>query len=168
MGKEPHIQWAFYDIDHYDYYVSLNKETLNKIKEWSIIKSKIVFLAEKENDLRNLTQKKLFITLLTDEDRIKNRSETKFIHSHEKVWLKISNRLLNILIEGNPEDYEHRYDAMWNKIHFLIANPERPLSDKWWFDNTFKSCERLNKRLPTEWDLFESDYINVYNKSQDS
>ena len=162
MGKEPHIQWAFYDIDHYDYYVSLNKETLNKIKEWSIIKSKIVFLAEKENDLRNLTQKKLFITLLTDEDRIKNRSETKFIHSHENVWLKISNRLLNILIEGNPEDYEHRYDAMWNKIHFLIDNSERPLSDKWWFDNTFKSCERLNKKLPTEWDLFESEYINVH------
>jgi hypothetical protein len=162
MGKEPHIQWAFYDIDHYDYYVSLNKETLNKIKEWSIIKSKIVFLAEKENDLRNLTQKKLFISLLTDEDRIKNRSETKFIHSHENVWLKISNRLLNILIEGNPEDYEHRYDAMWNKIHFLIANSERPLSDKWWFDNTFKSCERLNKKGPTSWDLFESAYINVY------
>ena len=39
MKKEPHIQWAFYDVDHYDYYVSLNKETLGKIKEWNIINS---------------------------------------------------------------------------------------------------------------------------------
>jgi hypothetical protein len=28
--------------------------------------------------------------------------------------------------------------------------------------------ERINKKLPTEWDLFESEYINVYNKSQDN
>jgi hypothetical protein len=59
-----------------------------------------------------MIQKKLFITLLTDEERKKNRSETKFIRTNEKVRLKISNRLLNILIEENPEDYEHRYDAM--------------------------------------------------------
>ena len=38
MEKESHIQWAFYDVDHYDYYVSLNQETLEKIKEWNIIK----------------------------------------------------------------------------------------------------------------------------------
>ena len=168
MEKEPHIQWAVYDVDHHDYYVSLNKETLEKIKEWNIIKSKIVYSSYDYEQNKKMIQKKLFITLLTDEERIKNRSETKFIRTEEKVWLKISNRLLNILIEGNPEDYEHRYDAMWNKIHFLIANPERPLSDKWWFDNTFKSCERINKKLPTEWDLFESEYINVYNKSQDN
>ncbi len=113
-----------------------------------------------------MVQKKLIITLLTEEERRKNRWETKFIRTDEKVWLKISNYLLNTLIEANLEDYEHRYDMMWNKIHFLINETEEPFSDKWWFDNTFKSCERLNKRLPTEWDLFESDYINVYNKPQ--
>ena len=95
----------------------------------------------------------------------KNRWETKFIRSDEKVCLKISNYLLNNLIEANLEDYEHRYDAMWNKIHFLINETEEPFSDKWWFDNTFKSCERLNKKQPTEWDLFESEYINVYKSS---
>ena len=46
----------------------------------------------------------------------------------------------------------------------MIADSEWPFNEKWWFDNTFKSCERLNKKLPTEWDLFESDYIDVYNK----
>lgn len=166
MRKESHIQWAIYDVDHYDYYVSLNKGTLEKIKEWNIIKSKIVYSSYDYEQNKKMVQKKLFITLLTEKERRKNRWETKFIRTDEKVWLKISNYLLNNLIEANLEDYEHRYDAMWNKIHFLINETEEPFSDKWWFDNTFKSCERLNKRLPTEWDLFESDYINVYNKPQ--
>lgn len=166
MEQEPHIQWAFYCVDNFDYYVSLNQDTLNKIKEWNIIKSKIVFLANE--DIKKLVQKKLFITLLTDEERIKNRQETKIIHTSDSVCLKISNRLLNILTEGNPEDYEHRYDARWNKIHFLIDETEKPLSKKWWFDNTFQLCEEQNKKLPTEWDLFESEYINVYNKPKDT
>ena len=166
MKKEPHIQWALYDVDHYDYYVSLNQKTLGKIKEWNIIKSKIVYSSYDYEKNKKMIQKKLFITLLTDKERRKNRWETKFIRTEEKVWLKISNYLLNNLIEANLEDYEHRYDAMWNKIHFLIDETERPLNEKWWFDNTFKSCEKLNKKLPTEWDLFESDYINVYNKSE--
>jgi len=163
MEKEPHIQWAFYDVDHYDYYISLNKETLEKIKEWNIIKSKIVYSSYDYEKNQKMIQKKLFITLLTNEERKKNRWETKFIRTEEKVWLKISNYLLNNLIEDNPEDYEHRYDTMWNKIHFLIADSKGPFNDKSWFDMTFESCERLNKKLPTEWDLFESDYIDVYN-----
>ena len=161
MEKESHIQWAIYDVDHYDYYVSLNKETLEKIKEWNIIKSKIVYSSYDYEQNKKMIQKKLFITLLSEEERRKNRWETKFIRTDEKVWLKISNYLLNTLIEANLEDYEHRYDAMWNKIHFLINETKEPFSDKWWFDNTFKSCERLNKRLPTEWDLFESEYIFI-------
>ena len=163
MEQESHIQWAFYCVDNFDYHVSLNQDTLNKIKEWNIIKSKIVFLADK--DVKNLVQKKLFITLLTDEERIKNRSETKITHTSDSVCLKISNRLLNILIKENPEDYEHRYDAMWNKIHFLIDESERPLNEKWWFDNVFQSCEEQNKKQPIQWDLFESEYINVLNRN---
>ena len=162
MEQDSHIQWAFYCVDNFDYHVSLNQDTLNKIKEWNIIKSKIVFLADK--DVKNLVQKKLFITLLTDEERIKNRSETKITHTSDSVCLKISNRLLNILIEENPEDYEHRYDVMWNKIHFLVDDVEKPFSEKSWFDSTFRFCEKANKKQPTTWDLFESDYINVHNK----
>jgi len=166
MEKELHIQWALYDVDHYDYYISINKESLERIKEGNIIKSKIVYSSYDIEQNKKMIQKKLFITLLTDEERKKNRWETKFIRTDEKVWLKISNYLLNNLIEANLEDYEHRYDAMWNKIHFLIADSKRPFSEKWWFDNTFKSCEKLNKKIPISWDLFESDYIDVYNKSE--
>jgi hypothetical protein len=166
MEEELHIQWALYDVDHYDYYISLNKETLGRIKEGNIIKSKIVYSSYDIEQNKKMIQKRLFITLLTDEERKKHRWETKFIRTDEKVWLKISNYLLNNLIEANLEDYEHRYDAMWNKIHFLIADSERPFSEKWWFDNTFKSCEKLNKKIPISWDLFESDYIDVYNKSE--
>ncbi len=162
MEKESHIQWAFYDVDHYDYYVSLNEGTLEKIKEWNIIKSKIVYSSYDYEQNKKMIQKKLFITLLSEEERRKNRWETKFIRTDEKVWLKISNRLLDILINENPKDYEHRYDMLWNKIHFLIKETEEPFSDKWWFDNTFQSSERLNKKLPEQLDLFESEYINVH------
>ena len=162
MEKEPHIQWALYDVDHYDYYVSLNEGTLEKIKEWNIIKSKIVYSSYDYEQNKKMIQKKLFITLLSEEERRKNRWETKFIRTSEKVWLKISNRLLDILIKENPKDYEHRYDMMWNKIHFLIKETEEPFSDKWWFDNNFQSSERLNKKLPEQLDLFESEYINVH------
>ena len=63
MKQESHIQWAIYDLDHNDYYISLNKETLGNIKEWNIVKSKIVYLSEK--DIKQIAQKKLLIILLT-------------------------------------------------------------------------------------------------------
>lgn len=159
MKNESHVQWAFYDVDHMDYYVSLKKETLDKIKQWDVIKSKIVYFSEE--NIKDLIQKTLFITLLTNEER-ENRSETRIIHCDDKVWLKISDRLLNILIEEHPEDYEHRYDMMWNKMHFLVDDIEKPFSEKSWFDSTFRFCEKLNKKQPTSWDLFESEYINVH------
>lgn len=162
MSQKLHIQWALYDMDNKDYYVSLNREILDKVKEWNIVKSKIVYSSYNYEEIGKMMQKDLYITLLSDEERNKNFWETKFIRTSEKVWLKISNRLLNILINENPKDYEHRYDMMWNKIHFLIKETEEPFSDKWWFDQTFKSCERINKRQLMQLDLFESEYISVY------
>ena len=162
MEKEniSHIQWAIYCADNFDYYISLNRDTLNKIKEWNIIKSKIVYLSNKEEIIRNLTQKNLFITLLTDEERIKNRWETMITDTTDSVCLKISNRLLDILIGDNseeewkkdseeewkkdpekkskdgPEHYEHRYNVMQDKMHFLIKNEKKPFNEKSWFDDT--------------------------------
>ena len=77
MGKESHIQWAIYCVDHYDYYVSLNKGTLEKIKEWNIIKSKIVYSSYDYEQNKKMVQKKLFITLLTEEERKKKSTRNK-------------------------------------------------------------------------------------------
>ena len=162
MKKYPHVQWAFYDVDHMDYHISLSKKTLKNIEEWNIIKSKIVYLTDDAEDIKKIVQRKLFITLLTDEERRKELRETKFIRDNEKVVLKISNYLLNILIKNRSEDYEHRYDGIWNKIHFLTTDPRRPYNLKSWFDSTFRFCEKLNKKQSTTWDLFESEYINVH------
>lgn len=161
MGKESHIQWAIYCVDNSDYYISLKKDTLDEVKKWNIIKSKIVYFSDK--NIRELVQKKLLITLLTEDERKKNLSETRIIHSDDKVWLKISKKLLDILIEENSEDFEYRYNMGWDKIHFLIDNSERPFSEKSWFDSTFRFCEKSNKKQPTTWDLFDSEYIDVYN-----
>lgn len=228
MEKEQHIQWAYYKVLHHDYYISLNLETLNKVKEWSIIKSKIVYNVDWEENTKNMVQKKLFITLLTEEERKKFWRETRVICTNEKVWIKISERLLDILLETDLIQYEHRYDVYWNKIQFYIDDFEREKDrrekkeeeykkekeerekkaeeihkikekdcrekkeekykkrkeerekkveaerenmgierefkerERNSFDDVFQSCERQNKKQPTEWDLFESDYINVY------
>lgn len=167
MEEKNHIQWGIYDVDNNDYYISLDKETLNKIKEWKIIKSKIVYDAHKHidaeyKDIKKLTQKKLFITLLSDEESRKEQSKTKLINSEEKVILKISNSLLDILTEENRGDYQHRYDMVWNKIHFLIDDTEGLNNEKERFDNNFRNCEELNRKEPVPWDIFESEYINVY------
>ena len=159
MKKESHIQWVIYDMDHMDYYISLEKETLENIKKWNIIKSKFVFLTDK--DIKEKVQRKLLITLLTEEERNKILRDTKIIRTDEEFWLKISERLLNTLIEENLEDYEHRYDFAWNKIHFLIKDSTKPLNDKSWFDTLFKRCEKSNESKPTTWDLFESEYLDV-------
>lgn len=159
MKQESHIQWVFYDVDHYDYYVSLNKETLENIRNWNIIKSKIVYLSDK--DITQNVQKRLLITLLSEDERNLILRDTRIVHNQEEVWLKISGRLLDILIEENLEDYEHRYDFVWNKIHFLTKNSKNPFNDKSWFDRVFSMCEKSNRVQPTTWDLFESEYINV-------
>ena len=159
MEQESHIQWVIYSVDHYDYYISLNKETLENIKNWNIVKSKIVYLSDK--DIKQRIQKKLLITLLTEDERNLILRDTKILRNHEQVWLKISSRLLDALIEENLEDYEHRYDFAWNKIHFLIKNSKKPFNDKSWFDRLFKICEESNIKQPTTWDLFESEYIDV-------
>ncbi len=128
MEKEKisHIQWGFYHVGNMDYYISLNQKTLEKIKEWNVIKSKIVFSSNDYELNKKMIQKKLFITLLTNDERKKNLWETKIIRTSDEVRLKISERLLDTLINENPQDYEHRYDEMQNKIHFLIDETERP------------------------------------------
>lgn len=164
--EESHIEWAVYSLDSRDYYVSLNQETLGKIKNWDIIRSKIVY--DSDNDMTELVQKELYISLMSDNERRKNWFETKIVRTEEKVWLRISTQLLDILLRKPWKDYEYRYDFWWNKIHFYLSNDREPLSEKRWFDNIFKNCEALNKPTPQPemWDLFESEYIDVYNKPE--
>ena len=162
MERESHIQWVVYDVDHMDYYISLNKETLEDIRKWNIVKSKIVYLSDKA--IKQRVQRKLLITLLSDEERNKILRDTRIVRTSEEVWLKISSRLLDALIEENLEDYEYRYDFAWNKIHFLVKDSKNPFNDKSWFDRIFKTCEESNKKEPITWDLFESDYIDINNK----
>ena len=168
MEKETHIQWAIYYSDHRDYYISLERETLGKIKNWDIIKTKIVYGSD--IDIRDQAQKQLYISLMSDNERRTIMRETKITHTEEKVWLRISNQLLRILLEKPRKDYEYRYDWWWNKIHFYLSNNRSPVNNKRWFDNSFKQCEALNKPMakPEMWDLFESEYIDLNKEPKDS
>ena len=165
MKKESHIQWALYDVDSRDYYISLEPETLNKIKDWNIIKSKIVYSG---GNVREMVQKKLFISLLNDNERRAFFRDAEIVRTKEAVWLRISNELLDALLEKPWNNYEHRYDTWWNKIHFIIDDDGCVPSDKEWFDNNFQLLEKLNKPevKPEMGDLFEAEYVDVYNKPE--
>ena len=165
MNKESHIQWIYYNMNNSDYYVSLERETLQHIKEWKTVKSKIVYYHSRDFDqIEKMVQKKLLMILLIDKNHSKYRKEVKIIDTGDEIWFKISEWLLNALIEWELGEYQHRYDTI-NKMHFLVGEPENSFCEKDWFDFIFGFCESLNKKQPTEWDLFESDYINVYKSS---
>ena len=72
-------------------------------------------------------------------------------------------RLLVKKVESNKKynmQLEVPYDGA--KPMYLVDDVDKPFSEKSWFDSTFRFCEKLNKKDPTSWDLFESEYINVY------
>jgi len=165
MEEVSHKQWVYYDVNHRDYRISLNKETFENIRNWMIISSKIVYLSD--DDCKKFIQKKILITLLWEEERNRILKDTRIIHGSERICLKISSRLLDTLIEENLEDYEQRYGMLWDKIHFLLKDSKVPYNDKSRFDEIFNYCEKLNKVQPTVWDLFESEYINVDRELKD-
>lgn len=160
-----HRQWDIYDINHYDHYISLNEDTLQKIKEWCLIKSKIVYSSNNLNEKKNLIQRELRICMLEESERRNILNEVKIINTPEYVWLKISQRLLELLVETNVNDYEYRYNWRWDKIHFYIKdNWDLYENNKLDFDYAFQQLEELNMKFPITGDLFEDEYKSIHIK----
>lgn len=158
-----HRQWAFYDIDHNDYHVSLKKSTLHKIKEWNIIKWTIVYISYGLDKMKKLTQKDLFLSLLSNAERSRILNETKIIYASDALWMQISEKLLDTLIDTNYDDYEYRYNFIWwDKIHFYVNEKQHAFNEKSWFDNLFQLGLKYNKKQDEQGYLFESEYVKIY------
>ena len=123
------LEGCEFDIDHRDYFMAINKDTIKWVLEWTdakmnlYLKSCNIWLNEMTESMR----KELIISILSDEDRRKEMSEAVFKDSwkySDKIRLNISEHLLNSLqnFEWTTfwDAYEYRYNVWWDKINFYV------------------------------------------------
>ena len=93
------IDWWIYDIDHNDYSLSLNKDSLEKVLAWEELK-RTLYLSSHNlsiDDVQEWMRKELIIWLLSDEDRANEMTDALVKWNNkpsEKVSLKIENVIL--------------------------------------------------------------------------
>lgn len=71
------LEWCIFDIDHNDYFFSLDKETINKINDWE---ERVVVLHHSSssdclNDIQERMRKELVLWLLSNEERRKEMTD---------------------------------------------------------------------------------------------
>ena len=152
------IEWWIYDIDHNDYSLSLNKDSLEKVLAWEELK-RTLYLSSHNfsiDDVQEWMRKELIIWLLSDEDRANEMTDALVKWNNkpsEKVSLKIARNLLENLLGfewGSFSDsYDYRYNMRWDKILFYVL-------DKWhnrmWLNDSIDFNNQLfDKKFP-KWD----------------
>ncbi len=155
-GKE-YIEWWIYDVDHNDYFFSLNKDSLSKVINWESIKTTLYysFNWKSIDEVENWIKKDLVMCLLSDEERRKKMSEAIAQNNNKdstKVTIKISKKLLENLLEFEWSmfwgDFEYRYNVRGDKMHFYMNDS---FDRKWLSDNlefygeVFEKNEKENK-----------------------
>lgn len=124
------LEWCIYDIDHHDYDFSLNRETLNKIKNWEKAEMVMHYYTPHGNsieDIQESMRKTLILWLLSNKDRIKIMTDAvvkNHFRTSKEVTINISNELIENLLEFKWSafwnGYEYRYNIGWDKITFYI------------------------------------------------
>lgn len=123
--KSENTEWCIFDLDFSNYSFSLNRNSLNKIKNWEKIKSTIYhnsYLFKTKEDLQERMKKELIIWLLWNNDW-KENSEIKvepYEKESSKVIIRISNNLLENLINSEWNSYEYCFNSRGNKMIFYI------------------------------------------------
>ena len=123
------LEGCEFDIDHRDYFMAINKDTIKWILEWTDVKMNLYLKSCNIwlNEMTESMRKELIISILSDEDRRKEMSETVFKDSwkySDKIRLNISEHLLNNLQNFKWtsfwDAYEYRYNVWWDKINFYV------------------------------------------------
>lgn len=126
---DKNLEWWMFEVDHRDFFIALNQESLLKILNWEELKSELYWRWNWINirELDKRVKKELTFCLLSDTERTENLTEALPIWNRkdsEKVTIKISEDLLDKISKYKwgywYEAYEYRYDTMWNKMHFYI------------------------------------------------
>ena len=122
--KQENTEGWIFDLDYSNYKFSLNKNSLKKIKEWEEIKTTIYhnsYLFKTKEDLKDWMKKELIIWLLWNDSD--NQSEILIEEDWQEskeIIIKISESLLENLINTEWDSYEYCYNTRGNKIDFYI------------------------------------------------
>ena len=121
-GKQQRTEWVIFEKSNQDYFFLLDEESLKKISNWENIESELFFQSQNEgtNNIKEKAKKELTLSLLTEDERRKEMTNTIIKQNINNITIKISNELINNILNCQNDHYEYRYNETSDKMHFYI------------------------------------------------
>ena len=122
--KQQRTEWVIFEKSNQDYFFLLDEESLKKISNWENIESELFFHSQNEstNNIKEKTKKELTLSLLTEDERRKEMTNTIINQSINIVNIKISKELIENILNCQNDHYEYRYNKTSDKMHFYIKD----------------------------------------------
>jgi hypothetical protein len=123
-GKQQRTEWVIFEKSNQDYFFLLDEESLKKISNWENIETELFFHSQNEstNNIKEKTKKELTLSLLTEDERRKEMTNTIINQSINIVNIKISKELIENILNCQKDHYEYRYNKTSDKMHFYIKD----------------------------------------------
>lgn len=123
-GKQQRTEWIIFEKSNQDYFFLLDEESLKKISNWENIETELFFHSQNEstNNIKEKTKKELTLSLLTEDERRKEMTNTIINQSINIVNIKISKELIENILNCQNDHYEYRYNKTSDKMHFYIKD----------------------------------------------
>jgi len=117
-------EWVIFEKSNQDYFFLLDEESLKKISNWENIETELFFHSQNENtnNIKGKTKKELTLSLLTEDERRKEMTNTKIKQNTSNVTIKISKELIENILNCQNDHYEYRYNKTSDKMHFYIKD----------------------------------------------
>lgn len=117
-------EWVIFEKSNQDYFFLLDEESLKKISNWENIETELFFHSQNENtnNIQEKTKKELTLSLLTEDERRKEMTNTIINQSINIVNIKISKELIENILNCQNDHYEYRYNKTSDKMHFYIKD----------------------------------------------
>jgi hypothetical protein len=122
--KQQRTEWVIFEKSNQDYFFLLDEESLKKISNWENIETELFFHSQNENtnNIKEKTKKELTLSLLTEDERRKEMTNTIIKQNTSNVTIKISKELIENILNCQNDHYEYRYNRTSDKMHFYIKD----------------------------------------------
>lgn len=122
--EQQRTEWVIFEKSNQDYFFLLDEESLKKISNWENIEWELFFHSQNENtnNIKEKTKKELTLSLLTEDERRKEMTNTIINQSINIVNIKISKELIENILNCQNDHYEYRYNKTSDKMHFYIKD----------------------------------------------
>lgn len=123
-GIQQRTEWVIFEKSNQDYFFLLDEKSLKKISNWENIETELFFHSQNENtnNIKEKTKKELTLSLLTEDERKKEMTNTIINQSINIVNIKISKELIENILNSQNDHYEYRYNKTSDKMHFYIKD----------------------------------------------